>query len=141
MFELKNTTQQLTVRCEYIVKIIDKPNDPGSGLNYLIQDHYLSDIKSSRNNISADLRLLTDIFQKHYMSGVAYVPELFNLGNILVYDNVYCTQEIKDKGYPYTINNVSVAYNFLLQLCNNPQYQQQYSDTKVPIHIAHVQQP
>ena len=167
MFALKNTTQPLTVRCEYIVKIIDygraycahterfvetlcranpelqntklcdinKSNYPGSGLTYLIQHHKMSDIMSNRNNISADLRLLTDLFQKHYTFGVACVPELFNLSNILVYDNLYCTQEIKDKGYPYTINNVSDAYNFLLQLCHNLLYQQQYSGTKVRIHI------
>ena len=114
---------------------INKQNYPGSGLNYLIQDHYLNDIKSSRNNISADLRLLTDIFQKNYVSGLKYAPELFNLGNMLVYDNVYCTQEIKDKGYPNRIYNVSDAYNFLLQLCNNPLYQHGNRGTKVQIHI------
>ena len=59
---------------------------PGSGLDFLVEETDQSKIISIKNNVSADLRLLNEIFLKYYL-GVQLPEELINLKDQLLYHN------------------------------------------------------
>jgi hypothetical protein len=102
----------ITFKSKYIAKIIDYGRC--SVKQQFIQEFIINknfENCSGSDNINANINVSQDLRLLHIIQSRGYISRQM-LPNV-IFEGSYYTKEIKDSGYPDTINNVTDAYNVL----------------------------
>jgi hypothetical protein len=110
-----NDTSDGTITCGVsygLSWLEDNSEDPAAS-------HFIS---SQHANISHDLLPLTRMYEKHKDKTIVLTPELAELGQKVIFNEYYGTEENSFMGYPKEINNVQDAATFIMNYIKRPDY-------------------